>query len=302
MRTALTLAALGAALAWPVPALLARARWTWRAPRAGLLLWQAVGLAAGLAGIGAGLALAVAPLGPALFPGLGALAGQALAGRPLAGLGPLNLAGLVWAVALTLHLAAAPALSALRVLRARARHRRLVELLARPHPIAADARVVDHPAAVAYCLPGLRPRVVLSAGTLRLLTEPQLAALLAHERAHARARHDLVLLPFLGLTSAFPRVPPVRHAREAVATLVEMHADDRACREHEPRLLAAALLRVGAAAAPAGALAAAGHPVLARVQRLLNPRPAPAWLQAAAYLAAASLLALPTLLLAAPVL
>lgn len=301
MATALSLTALAVALAWPTPALLARARWTWRAPRAALVLWQAIGLAAGLAGIGAGLAVAVQPLDIGLLHGLVLLGHDLVDRRPFQDLHPVTIAGLIWALLLAGRLTVYVALSVTRVLRARARHRRLVDLVARPHPAAGGAHVLDHPAAVAYCLPGLRPRVVLSAGAMDLLSERELAAVLAHERAHARGRHDLVVLPFLALHATLPRVRWARRAHEAVSTLVEMHADDRACRRHEPRVLAAALARVGSTAVPTGALGATRSTVAARVGRLLDPAPAPAWIPAAAYLTAAVLVLLPTALLAAPV-
>jgi Peptidase family M48 len=299
VTTALALGALAVLLSWPVPLLLARATWTWGAPRAALILWQAVGLAAGLAAIGAGLAAAVAPLSSSLFDGLLRLASQTIAGNPYAGLGPLNLAGLFWALLFIVHLAAEFALSLARTLRARARLRQLVDLLGQPYPAAHDTCVLDHPAAIAYCLPGLRPRLVLSAGTVDMLSERELAAVLAHERAHARLRHDLVVLPFLALRSTIPWVPVASHAHQAVAMLVEMHADDCACERHEPQVLAAALARVGGTQVPAGALGVPGSSaVVARVRRLLDPAPPPAWLPAAAYLIAAALLLIPTMLLA----
>jgi Zn-dependent protease with chaperone function len=295
MTTAVALAGLALALAWPVPTMLAGAAWTRRAPRAALVLWQAVGLAGGLAGIGAGLALGVAPLGRDPLAGLGGLAGQLLAGRPPAGLGPLNLLGLAWALL---------ACSLAVTLRSRACHRRMVDLVAHPHPAVPDpaARVLDHPAAVAYCLPGvLHPRVVLSVGVLTLLSGRELACVLAHERVHLHARHDLVVLPFAALAAALHWLPWPRQARDAVAALVEMLADDQACRGHDRRVLAAALVRVGTAGPlPAGALPAGEHAVVARVRRLLEPAaPPPAWVPGV-YLLAALVLASPAVLLAAP--
>jgi Zn-dependent protease with chaperone function len=304
MITALALAALAVLLACQVPALLARAAWPQRVPAAGLVLWQAVGLASGLAGVGAGLALGVAPLHPHLLPGLERLLDQTLAGHPLARLSLLNLAGLAWAVTLAARLSSGLAIATVRTLRTRARLRRLVDLVARPYPQARNARVLDHPAAMAYCLPGLRSRVVLSAGVLHLLDDEQVAAVLAHERAHTRARHDLVLLPFRALYASLPWVPSVLRAHEAVTLLVEMLADDRACRRHQRRVLASALVRVAIAtpAVPAGALGAAQAPLVTRVRRLLDPpAPPPAWLPAVAYLTALALIAVPTVLLAVPV-
>ena len=125
---------------------------------------------------------------------------------------------------------------------------------------------------------------MISAGTLDLLDSAELAAVLAHERAHLRERHDLVLLPFIALLHGVPLVagrPQGRTGRRAAGR----DARRRLARRHRPaRELATALLRVGAAGgglAPSGALAAArpalaDGEVAARVTRLLRPAPGPA--------------------------
>jgi Peptidase family M48 len=147
------------------------------------------------------------------------------------------------------------------VLRARHRQRALLGLLAHDDPKVPGALVVDHPVAAAYCVPGLRSAIVISAGTLDLLDQAELAAVLAHERAHIRARHDLVLLPFTALLRAFRWSEIAWEANREVALLVEMMADDRAQRRRPAKELATALLRVGVSGggvAPTGALAIGG--------------------------------------------
>jgi hypothetical protein len=103
------------------------------------------------------------------------------------------------------------------------------------------------------------------------------------------------------LAAALRWLPWPQQARDAVAALVEMLADDQACRGHDRRILAAALVRVGTAGPlPAGALPAGEHAVVARVRRLLEPAaPPPAWVPGV-YLLAAMILASPAVLLAAP--
>jgi len=193
------------------------------------------------------------------------------------------------------------------VLLARRRHRTLLSLLAHGDPKVPGALVVDSPAAAAYCVPGLRSQIVVSAGTLALLDAAELAAVLAHERAHLRERHDLVLLPFSALSQAFPRSRLVRQAYAEVALLVEMLADDRALRHRPARELATALLRVGASGAghaPSGALAAVTAPegeTVARVSRLLAPAPRlPAPALALIWSAAAVLVLVPVAVLLLP--
>jgi Zn-dependent protease with chaperone function len=194
------------------------------------------------------------------------------------------------------------------VLRARQRQRELLSLLAHGDPKVPGALVVDHPAAAAYCLPGLRPEIVISAGTLELLDADELAAVLAHERAHLRERHDLVLLPFSALLRAFSWAGITTRAYRAVGLLLEMHADDAVLRQRPARELATALLRVGAAgggAVPVGALAVAGQPVecevAARVIRLLRPPPGLSGAATALVLVvSAALVAVPAVLLLLP--
>jgi Zn-dependent protease with chaperone function len=263
--------------------LLAGARWPYRSPAAAIVLWQAIGLGWGLATVGTLIGLATAGQhSPGVAGKALTLLSRLLGGRLL--LPSLTLltaarllcltAGLVLLALLVWVLLAASAV----VLRARQRQRELLNLLAHGDPKVPGALVVDYPAAAAYCLPGLRSAIVISAGTLDLLDSAELAAVLAHERAHLRERHDLVLLPFIALLAAFRWAQAARQAHQAVALLVEMHADDRARAQRPARELATALLRVGAAGgcrAPSGALAIsepemAGE-VTARVTRLLRP-------------------------------
>ena len=284
---ALILAAFAAACI-PAGSALAAARWPRRSPAAAIVLWQALGLGWGLAAIGALAGLGVADARSGLARGAFALAsrvlsgGQATAGtrRLLAGFLGLRLLALSAGLVLLLLLCWVTMAAFAAVLRARRRQRMLLSLLAHGDPKVPGALVVDHPAATAYCVPGLRSRIVISAGALDLLDQAELAAVLAHERAHLRERHDLVLLPFTALLRAFRWSAVACEAHAAVALLVEMLADDRALRHRPARELATALLRVGAAGgvrAPAGALAAADRgadgQVAARVSRLLRPPP-----------------------------
>ncbi len=287
---------------------LAQASWPRRSPAAAILLWQALGLAAGLAAVGTlvslslpgdslGVVRSILHLGsvfpadafkfPVAFGGVSILPAMLLLLRMAClAAGLALLASLCWVL-----IAASAA-----ALQARRRQRALLALLAHGDPKVPGALVVDYPTAAAYCLPGLRSRiVVLSVGTLELLGRGELAAVLAHEHAHLRERHDLVLLPFSALCRAFPRSLICAEAHRAVALLVEMLADDRALRGRPARELVSALVRFGTAGtcpAPAGALAAGEGEVAARVARLLQPvRPLPAVASAGVCSAAALLVA-----------
>jgi Zn-dependent protease with chaperone function len=298
----------------PAASALARARWPHRSPAFGIVLWQGLGLSWGLAAVGALLGIGAAGYRSGVAGG--AFARLASIGAKWAGPGrsALTLVAMAQLACLAAGLALLAILcwillaAAAAVVRARNRQRILLSLLAHGDPKVPGALVVDHPAAAAYCLPGLRSAIVLSAGVLNLLDDHELAAVLAHERAHLRERHDLVLLPFSALLRAFRWASVARQAQGAVALLVEMHADDRALQHRPARELATALLRVGAAgggAVPSGALAAT-EPALAgdvttRVIRIL--RPAPGLCPAARALAvgtAAVTAAVPIILLALP--
>jgi len=166
-----------------------------------------------------------------------------------------------------------------RRLRSRRAHLRALRLVARRAPD--GSLVVDHPGRLVYCLPGRAGGVVISAGALAALSSAELSAVLAHERAHLRERHDLALLPF----AALGRLAPGAHA--AVATLVEMCADDQAVRRHGRRAVRAALRRIAGGIPPQMSLAAAATGVRARLRRLdLPPRVLPVWLRAVVLLSA----------------
>ncbi len=248
--------------------------WAWHSPLVAIICWQAIGLALGLSAIGLPIAIGLAPYRQGPGSALGALAGDLFGGGRLPlGLGPvrLGLVGVGFGVGAVLL--GSTIRSLLTALRAQRRHRALLVLVARDDPAAPGALVLDHPSAAAYCLPGVRPQVVVSAGTLSLLDRTELAAVLSHERAHADERHDLVLLPFTALCRALPWVRWVRAAHDMVALLVEMRADDKARRLHADGPLAAALQRFAHAgarsAAPVGTLGIAEGHLDARMQRLM---------------------------------
>jgi Zn-dependent protease with chaperone function len=282
--SALAFTLLALALVGPVPAVLARAAWPMRAPRAAVVLWQAIAIAAVLSAFSAGLALA------------SGLFAHGLDGRPTA----LWLCSVV-VFALTLLIGArlivAVAQVAIGTRRRRAHHRMMVDLLGESQ--GDGVRVLDVSEPLAYCLPGMRSRVVLSRGTLSALSGPELAAIVRHERAHLRARHDLVLEAFIAVHTAFPRFVRSGSALKAVRLLVELLADDAAVRTAGPRPLARALVTCACGPTPAGALAAGGPSTVIRVRRLSGP-PNSLPLAIAAYCSAAAVLVIPTIAVAVP--
>lgn len=158
---------------------------------------------------------------------------------------PWHLFALCLGLVLGAHLLLTLARTFYRVRRARSRHRQMVRLLSTPLRTAEaaasedapgfDAQVIEHDAPLAYCLPGRTNAgsvTVLSRGLLEQLTEPELAAVVAHERTHLRQRHHLLTMAFEAWYRALPWLPTTRYGREAVLELTEMLADDGALAEH----------------------------------------------------------------------
>lgn len=297
---ALGLLLLGVILAEPVSRRLALARWPARDPVGGLLLWQAVGLAGGLALLGAGVVYGLAPLGPSLSSAFGTLAGWLFDGRPLPPLGLDHVLALLASAGLAVRLIGVLIAVAVRTGAARRRHRDLLDLLGTPWPAVPGARVLDHPVPVAYCLPGFRSRLVVSAGVLDALDPPRVRAVLAHEQAHLRERHDLVVLPFVAWGATAPFVRGMVCAQVAVAALIEMRADDVAAARTCNAELTGALRSMGGAA-PAAALSSFTAALDRRLNRISKP-PAPLSLpmRVLVRVVAVSLVGLPTALLLLP--
>ena len=265
------LAALSVVLLGPLSKWLSRAGWVSRAPRAAVLFWQCIGLSAMAAGITAGLSVAVARYRLGFAGGIEELVESLFSGHPLQGLGLYDALGLTLAADLGIVLAFVFGSLIVRTVRSRARHRRLLDLVAHQSAAYPGTDLISDSRTVAYCVPGVHPRIVLSEGTLRLLGPGEISAVIAHERGHVHERHGLVMLPMLGLKNLFRWVPYARLAPREIATLLEMSADDYSARRCAPLTLAGALVDMAASGyAPRCALSAAGTDVPLRVSRLLS--------------------------------
>jgi Zn-dependent protease with chaperone function len=295
MTTAGALAICCVLLFGPVPTLLSRANWPTRAPRAAVLLWQMTGLAGCLAAIGSGLALAVLPLHTNVLIGITRLTSETL-GHRVAALNFYEAFGLALATFVTGTVTGGLVVTMVRTLRTRSRHRRVLDVVGTPSDQLQGALLLDHPEVVAYCVPGVRARIVLSIGALQALDPSELAAVIAHERGHAHARHDLVMLPLAALIGPLRWVPYARLAPRAVSSLLEMAADDFACRTHDRRVVAGALVHMVAAGAgqvPACAFGSVDSTVSTRVHRLLTSEQNSLAVGAAAIAGACTVLAIP---------
>ncbi|MGQ0843395.1 MAG: M56 family metallopeptidase [Sporichthyaceae bacterium] len=294
MLTAAVLLAWCVLLAGPLPRRLYRASWARRSPRLAVGLWQALSVSFLVTASLAVVSVADPdnpPPNVLAHPMRSCLAATRDALHTPAGAVLVGGAVVLFAV-LAGRVAWYVGSGSISAARRRRVHGLRLSLVARRDDDL-GALIVEHAVPQAYCLPGRRATIVLTTATVAELPEAELAAVLAHERAHVRARHHLVVQAARGLERAFPRIPLFRYASAAVPALVEMAADDVAARRTDPRRVAAALATLSTSAAPPVALSAAGVETLSRVRRLLAPAPLGAGARTVALAAILAALALP---------
>lgn len=273
-----------------------------RAPALGVLTWQLLTWSAVVAWLGGGLALAqlavpfagldrlLTDCWTALHPGAAPLSTNRtvrLVGFVIVG---LVVGRVLWSAGRT----------CVSTWNRRRRHLDAVRLVGR-RAVGVPALVLDHEVPAAYCVPGRVGQIVISSGALAALTEEQLGAVLAHERAHLSARHDLPLLWARALERAFPRMELFRTAAREIGVLVEMCADDAAARRWGPAAVTSALRSLSPVPCPSGGLGASSVGARERIDRLEDRRAAPAT-RVPLILIAAALAAGPMLAAAAPML
>ncbi|MDF1489839.1 M56 family metallopeptidase [Tessaracoccus caeni] len=108
---------------------------------------------------------------------------------------------------------------------------------------------------VAVAVPGRDPEILISSSLEASLTRPQLRIVLAHEYAHLRGHHGL-LVRAAELSAAFlPRfLPAGQQLRRATLMLVELIADDSAARQAGSEQVAITLARLAELSGDAGYL------------------------------------------------
>lgn len=284
------------------PVWLRRASWVGRAPRLGIWAWQAL-TATVIASVAlAGLVVAVptVPVSGNLAEMLQACVMALQEQYAAPGGAAVAASGTVLGLVLLGRIAWCAAAALVRARRERTRHAELLALVGSHRP-ELGITVLDDGRPAAYCLPGQGHRIVLTTAALAALEPRALEAVIAHERAHIRQRHHLVLAFAEALERSFPRVGVFRTAASETRRLVEMAADDEATARSGALTLAGALVDLAGAGAPAAALAASGGHVAGRVRRLLGPQqPVHRALVWAGALMTAAVLALPFLLAAEP--
>jgi Zn-dependent protease with chaperone function len=253
--------------------------WCAYAPRLGATLLLAASWSVLTALFLAGLTIALP--GTALSSGLSHLLGACILRLRAAYVTPGGAAAAVAGLALSGTIAVRVGWAFVHVLRARRaeqRRQRTLLMLCGRRTADVDAMIIDQPQPEAYCVAGRENTVILTSGTIDLLSAPQLAAVLAHERAHLGAKHHRLLAAAALAACAMPELPLLHDLPRQVRRLLEMHADDVAARAHDPETLATALVAVATARsgtlavrARSTVLAAADNDTAMRIQRLLLP-------------------------------
>ncbi|WP_440107028.1 M56 family metallopeptidase [Streptosporangium sp. H16] len=253
-----------------LPRLLGRGEWAERAPRLAICVWLAACASVVASAVLSALAVAIpaSVIGHGLAEFFEACADMLSEGASVTS--PGARAALFGAALIAARITYCGAAILVRARRERRRHAEMLNLLGR-HDGALDAVVLDHDEAAAYCLPGRDGKAVITTAALRSLAPEQVAAVLAHEQAHLRGRHHLVLAAAEAFCRAFPHLPLFARARKEIARLIELLADDVAARRHPRIHIAAALVRLATGRAPAFTLGAGGQTALTRVRRMLSP-------------------------------
>jgi Zn-dependent protease with chaperone function len=274
VRPALLLFGYALAAAWWAPALLSRLTARGVSPRLGLAAWL-IAMASALASAAAALVFLVRAAADG-WNRLAEVVCRSVAGHACAqtvySSAAFELVLAVIAVIAALATAWLAWRCGRRVQQTRRQtraHAEVARIAGRTLPGVTAAVVLDAPRAAAYCVPGRPGTIVLTSGALALLDPAQLAAVLAHERAHLAGRHHLLIALTRGLAAVFPAVPLFTQGPQNVTRLAEMCADDAATRHSGRRILMAALLVMATGAAvPASALGVMACAVTARLQRL----------------------------------
>jgi Zn-dependent protease with chaperone function len=154
--------------------------------------------------------------------------------------------------------------------RRRLRHAGALALVARPLA-GRNALLLDQSTPLAYCVPGRSRMIVVTDGAVRALSEPELDAVLEHERAHLSGRHHLLQTPLRALARAFPGIPVLAGASREVGRLLEMCADDAAVRRHGRVAVAGALRSLASSPTPRETFSAGSTSAEERISRLWRP-------------------------------
>ncbi|GGM67114.1 M56 family metallopeptidase [Dactylosporangium sucinum] len=278
----LLLAAFTAALALVGAPRLASAAWVLRAPRLAVITWITASAAVLVAGLLTGLTLLLYwDRTHDLVKGAWHVCLDALLGRHDRPAQVAAVAGLAGLGVLGWRLLASGYRTVCGMRFRRAQLRLMIRIAGVPSSVP-GATVVRHHEPAAYLmpgpsLPGRHADIIITSAAVARLREPELSAVLAHERAHHTGHHYELTHWMRILAQAFPALRCFQLGRRQVDRLVELCADDAAARTSDRIDLARALVSLAQPPTTPGrgdeVLAVHGGDGIERLNRLLSPPP-----------------------------
>jgi bla regulator protein blaR1 len=203
-----------------------------RCPRVGFALWGSMCLVGWFSAVVIFLRIGLGNPRSSLLRSVVSFVQHLGDGHPLRGLGVSEVVGLSVAFDITVLLVGALTVAGVKIWSVRSQQRAVLDLVAEPKNSLKGVCLLNHPFPMAYFLPGRGGRVVMSTGTLDVLSAPELDAVVAHEVGHRSGRHGAFLIPLQALSSFLTFLPLARHAPAVMRTYLEMLADDYS-RSHE---------------------------------------------------------------------
>ena len=136
--------------------------------------------------------------------------------------------------------------------------------------------VIQHAKPTAFAVADRRWGIVVSTALVNVLNAEELRAVLAHETAHLRQRHHLVVGVLHGVFAPLRWIPLVAAISVAIPQYLEMAADNAARQQSSTDVMASALLKIGEGSGPAVDQALGGGVALhvagvERIQHLIAP-------------------------------
>jgi hypothetical protein len=155
--------------------------------------------------------------------------------------------------------------------RRRGRHEMLIDLFASRRPDLGDVHVIQDDRLFAYSVPCfISGRIVLSQAVLDTLDRPSLEAIFAHERAHLRGRHHLIMQLAMAVGVVFHRTRAADFSMR-MSELVELSADCHARRHAGSGPMINALTALADVPMPITGMPAGGTALAVRLASLRGP-------------------------------
>jgi beta-lactamase regulating signal transducer with metallopeptidase domain len=277
MTAALALLAGALAVGWLVPGAVRRADLRCRDPLLLIVVWL-VSIVGVLLSAAAGVVLLLTPShGPSttLLAAIHRCWSAIQHGSPPRIEELTGLLGVALLLAFAARLVVVFAHSVRRRAHKRREHLAVLRLAARSESRSPGTLWLAHDRPLAFSMAGRPGVVVATEGLVRHLDNTAVEAVLAHERAHLRGRHHLLIAVADALRTAVPFLPLFRQAPPAISELIELSADVAAVRDCGRAAVRSALLMVSSHGAPSTSLAMAQHAVDMRMARLLTGPPPP---------------------------